>query len=278
MSNSNNLLKDKVVNARFIKEAVALVQLSEERHPVFSDTGQYPLNWGIDKPLCRHCWQELAAADGVCPICSEMLHLMEVSVIKVGAGILVSCPYASDILNAPWEIPDTNLTLIGEDELLILLPHDSVAEGITFLHERAYREKNLINIVFPGQEDIAFGDALAMARYFAENAASSSKGFLTKLFFSHSHMRSFDFEDYLPFDITRKLFETAAVIKSVFPGKDCSAIREILKKDRVNRVYELNRFYSMCNQNQKAVLDRIQIDNIDPAKALLLFQIVRYVR
>jgi hypothetical protein len=275
-------IKQKIVNAQTIYEAMVLAGLAQENHSVLQGICQNsPLDWNIHRPLCKHCWQELATENDVCSLCREILARMEGLTTKTDTGILVSCQSAEDVANALVASSiepsvDSNretISLISQKELLVLLPCFLTASFLTALQETA----PCLSIVFPGYGDMNFGDALAMARYFARNAEASESQCLTKFFFSHSHMRAFDMGDFFPFDFTKELFETASAIKSVFSKDDRNLICDLLKKDRVNRVYELNRFYSLCNPDQKHLLSRLQVDNSEPNRLLLLFQLVRYV-
>jgi len=275
-------IKQKLLNAQTIHEAMVLAGLVQENHSVLQGICQNsPLNWNIHRPLCKHCWQELATENGVCSLCREILARMEGLTTKTDTGILVSCQSAEDVANAfaaasvepSVDSYRETISLISQKELLVLLPCFMTASFLTALQETA----PCLSIVFPGYGDMNFGDALAMARYFARNAEASENQTLTKFFFSHSHMRAFDMGDFFPFDLTKELFETASAIKSVFLKDDRDLICGLLKKDRVNRVYGLNRFYSLCNPDQKNLLNRLQVDNSEPNRLLLLFQLVRYV-
>lgn len=274
----SDILRQKIVHARTIDDAVALIHMDHMHPDIFSRPVSHLLDWSIDKPLCRHCLQEIAETNGLCLICKETLAFMDSVDIRAGAGILVSSLHAPSILNAPWDIPDASVIMISETEALIILPHDSVGDGLMFLQETISDQSHCVGIVFPGKGVMTFGDALAMARYYAGSVNADDRGFYIKFFFNHAHMRAFDFDDYLPIALVQRLLETAAEVKAVFYGKDRAVICDLLKKDQVNRVYELTRFYSMCDQAQKALLSRIQMETIDPQKALFLFQLVRYVR
>ena len=272
-----NFLRQKIINAQTAEEAVGLIQLANSDHQFLSSSPGYPIAWNTDTPLCRHCWLELAGENGFCPLCQAIFDQIDKSAVRTGAAILVSYQYAEDIFNAFSDSSLEWLVPIRENELLVLLPSPKVAAFLYSLHEAAPYPGDLISIIFPTRGDMSFGDAIALARYFA-NSVQSSEGWLSsKFFFSYSHMRSFDFGDILPFELTSALFETAAAIKKTFSREDRSVISELLKKDQVNRVYEMNRFYSMCNPDQKALLNQINVEGLDPKSALLLFQLVRYV-
>lgn len=274
----SGVLRQKVVHARTIYDAVALIHMDHMHPDIFSGPVSHLLDWSIDKPLCRHCLQEIAETNGLCFICKDTLALIDAVDIRADAGILVSSIHPASILNAPWDIPDVSVMMISETEVLVVLPHDSVGDGLMLLMETLSDQSHCVGIVFPGKGVMTFADALAMARYYAGNVNADDRGFHIKFFFNHAHMRAFDFDDYLPISLVQRLLETAAEIKAVFHGKDRALMCELLKKDQVNRVYELTRFYSMCDQAQKALMSRIQMETIDPQKALLLFQLVRYVR
>jgi hypothetical protein len=275
--NPPDFLKQKAINAQTIKEAVIIVQMMNEKSTVSKIESSCPIEWGIDRSLCQHCWQELAEENGYCPLCQEILNQFDKSKNTAVTGMLVSGQYAAEIMNSLPNSADVIPVLIGDYEFLVLLPSSQIPMFLTTLEETASYQSNLVNIVFPGRGDMKFADVLAMARFYAKNAQNLDEGFLTKFFFNHSHMRAFDFENFLSFEITRKLFETAAIIKSAFPRDERSVIQDLLKKDRMNRIYELNRFCSMCNAEQKAVLKQIQIEDSDPERVLFLFQLVRYV-
>ena len=272
-----NFLRQKIINAQTAEEALALIQLANSGHQFPASASVYPIAWHTDIPLCRHCWMELAGENGFCSLCQAVFDQIEGSDSRIGAAILVLYQYAEDIFNAFSDSSPEWLAPISENELLILLPPFKVAGFLFFLHETAPHPSALISIVFPAHGDMAFGDAIAMARYFANSVQSFGGWFSSKFFFNYSHMRAFDFGDVLPFEITAALFETAAAIKKTFSREDRSVISELLKKDPVNRVYEMNRFYSMCNPEQKSLLNRINVEGLDPKSALLLFQLVRYV-
>ena len=263
--------KEKILNARTIQEAVILSKLDREKHSL-SNMEELPLAWSVDKPLCQYCLQELAGENSICALCDEISERAEES-RKENTAILVSYEYAQDVANAV----EDPFFLLNENQLLVLLPGFRVAEFLFFLKETTTPESHLLNIVFPGRGNMVFGDALAMARYYAENAEHYDDWFTTRFFFNHSHMRSLRFEDFFSFSVIETLFETASTIKSLFPKQDRSVIRELLNKDYVNRIYELNRFYSMCSKDQKTLLDRLKIDESDPERVLTLFQMVRYV-
>lgn len=263
--------KEKLLNARTIKDAAILTELAQEEHSL-SMQEKAPLLWSVDKPLCQYCLQELAGENSFCSLCNEISKRSE-EPRKENTGILISYEYVQDIINT-IEAP---CSLLNENQLLVLLPGFKVAEFLVFLKEAAPHKNPLLNIVFPGRGDMVFGDAVAMAGYYAENVEHYDDWFMTKFFFNHSHIRSLKLEDFFSFSVIETLFETASAIKSLFPGRERGVIRDILKKDYVNRVYETNRFYSMCNKEQKHLLAKLNIDESDPERVLILFQMVQYV-
>lgn len=267
-------LNEKLLNARTIEEAVILTALSQEEHPVSEPEKKDPLPWNSDKPLCQHCLQELAVDKNYCSFCSEILKQNQELKSNISAGVLVHYQHTLDLIN----ISEEPFVLLNDSELLILLPHFKVADFLCFLKETASHKSPIVNIIFPGRGDMLFCDALAMARYYAKNIQPSGYPFINKFFFNHSHMRSLSFEDFYSFNVAKALFEMASKIKPVFPPKNISVILDLLKKDDVNRVYELNRFYSMCNNDQKTLLNKIEIDESDPKRVQTLFQMVRYVQ
>lgn len=271
-----DLLTQKILNAQTIKEAAALVHLCRQDHPVLANTTRQPVSWGIDQPLCQRCWQELSGDDAFCPLCREVSNQIQLSRIRANTGILIFCQNETDLLTNCQAMSETTPVEISENELLVLLPSFEVANFLIFIKDHA-SDTGMTNIVFPGQGDMTFGDALSIARYVAGSVQIQQNSFLTKFYFSHSHMRAFDFETFLGFDITTRLFEMASVIKTVFSRDERKVITGLLRKDPINRAYELKRFYSMCGREQKSVLDRIQIDRIEAERGLLLFEIVRYV-
>lgn len=271
-----DLLAQKIFNAQTIKEAAALVQLCHQDHPVLSKTTRQPVNWGIDQPLCQRCWQELSDDDGFCPLCREVSNQIQLSKIRANTGILIFCQNETDLFTNCQALSETIPVKIRENEVLVLLPSFEVANFLVFIKNHVSRN-TMTNIVFPGQGDMTFGDALSIARYVAGSIQIRQNSFMTKFYFSHSHMRAFDFENFLDFDILSRLFEMASVIKTVFSRDEKNVIAGLLKKDPINRAYELKRFYSMCGRDQKSVLDRIQIDRIEAERGLLLFDLVRYV-
>lgn len=238
-------------NAQSIEEAFAFAGFKENE-------SEQPLAWSPDKPLCRHCWQDLAQEGDLCLTCKSMLPDARV---KVNAGILFRCEKPEQF------VAENGIThVLSRKELLILSPSSSVA-SIVLSFEGGWKSA----VVFPGRGDMLFGDALAMARYFATEIAG------IKIFFSHSHMRTLELNDVLEFDLAQKLFGVAATLQSVFLRDDLFILSDILRKDRMNKKYELSRFYSMCSQDQKELLDQLQITEINPARANLLLQLVRYV-
>jgi len=262
---SNGLLAHKILNARTIAGAIALVDLARENHSALNAANEHPLNWGTNRPLCQHCWQELSVDNGLCSLCREI----KAYTAKSNTGVLVFCHNAKNL-----EFQDVAPVSVSDTEKLVLLPAFMVAEFL------AYLQKNpspTINIVFPGNGGLTFGDALAIARYAAGKANIMDNLSVTKFYFNHSHMRAFDFDTFLGYDITTKLLEMASTIKSVFSADDRRIIVDLLKKNKVNRTYDLKRFYSMCGPSQKSVLDQIQIDRIDPQRGILLFKLARYV-
>lgn len=214
-----------MINARSIEEAVACAGFK-------ANESEPPLAWGPGKPLCRHCWQDLAQEDNLCQACKNMLPEDRA---KENTGILFRF---DDVEQAILE--GTVSHILSQKELLILCPRSSVA-SIFLSFEGGWKSA----VVFPGRGDMLFGDALAMARYFAAEIAG------IKFFFSHSHMRTLEVGDVLEFDIAQKLFGVARGLKSVFLGDDVLVLKDIFRKDRMNQRYELSRFYSMCSQDQK---------------------------
>ena len=208
--------------------------------------------WGPDKPLCMHCWQELA----FCPVCQEIPEYPESG---VNTGVLLT----GKVLEFAYELAQD----ISENETVVLLPAHRVADFLL-------NTSNLqAAVVFPGKGDMLFSDALAMARYYA----AAATGPFIKLFFSHSHMRTLALNDYLSPEIFERLCSVAGFIKSAFSLEERKIVSDMFHKDSTNQTYELSRFYSMCNTRQKNLLDEIQVRDIDPARGLLLFQITRYV-
>lgn len=262
-------LASKVLNAQSIAEAAALVRLARKNHPAIKTAYEHPLNWGIEVPLCQHCWQELSVDKGFCPLCRAISVHAKKSRTRVGTGVLVSCQDAK-YLDFKYGDPVS----ISDSELLFLLPAFKVGAFLVSLRENPFP---VINVVFPGNGDMAFGDALAIARYAAGKAHVTGNMHATKFYFSHAHMRAFDFDTFLGFDIVTRLFEMASVIKSVFSADDRHVLFGLLKKNKVNRTYELKRFYSMCDQYRKSVLEQIQIDRIAPQRGVLLLSLVKYV-
>lgn len=269
-------LAEKVLHARHIKEAVALEALFRQGDFVLSRIDGHPKAWDVDNPLCWNCWEEISEYGGYCSLCQAVANRLEASRIRANTGILVTCQNAKSLMSeCPWT-ENTTLVCISATELLALLPTHEVAGFLTDLRESTPPTCVQTNIVFPGNGELTFGDAVALARYSAGSV--QDQPFLTKFYFNHSHMRAFDFDTFIGFDITARLFETAAIIKSAFTRDDRAVIEGLLKKSHVNRLYELKRFYSMCNQDQKNILDQVQIDKIDPERGLLLFHLVRYVQ
>ena len=211
--------------------------------------------WGPDRPLCIHCWQELATDSAFCPFCLEIPEYPESG---VNTGVLLT----GKELELAYELAQD----ISENETVVLLPSHRVADFLLSI-------SNLqAAVVFPGKGDMFFSDALAMARYYA-----AATGYFIKIFFSHSHMRTLALNDYLSPEIFKRLCSVAGLIKSAFSPEERQIISDIFHKDSTNQTYELSRFYSMCNTQQKSLLDQIQVRDIDPARRLLLFQITRYV-
>jgi len=272
---STDYLTEKVLHARRIKEAVALEALFREGDFVLSSIHKHPPDWDVDKPLCQNCWEEISEYGGYCSLCQTVSSRLEASRIKANTGILIACQNAKALMPCcPW-IEEATIVCISETELLVLLPTYEVANFLTDLRASAPPTEALTNIVFPGNGELTFADAVALARYSA--GSIQNHPFLTKFYFNHSHMRAFDFDTFLGFDITARLFKLATIIKSAFSRDDRAVIEGLLKKSEVNRVYELKRFYSMCGQDQKNILDQVQIDKIAPERGLLLFHLVRYV-
>jgi len=237
----------RLIEAQTIKEAAGFIDL---QNPGGLCT------WGPDKPLCMHCWQELAKDSAFCSVCQE---IPEYPGPGVNTGVLLT---GKDL-----GLPDELAQDISDNEAVVLLPSHRVADFLLSI-------SNLqAAVVFPGKGDMHFSDALAIARYYATAAAGS----FIKLFFSHSHMRTLSLDDYLSLELFERLCSVAGLIKSAFSPEERKIISDIFHKDSTNQTYELSRFYSMCNTRQKKLLDEIQIRDIDPVRGLILFQITRYV-
>ncbi|WP_291322558.1 hypothetical protein [Desulfonatronospira sp.] len=235
------------LEARTITEAAAYISL------------QNPgglCNWGPDRPLCMHCLQETATNSRYCPVCQSIPDYPDAG---VNTGLLLT---GKDL-----QLSGEPAQSISDSETVVLLPSYKVADFLLNF------SKLQGAVVFPGTGDMFFSDATAIARYYS---AAVTKPFI-KLFFSHSHMRTLSLEDYLTPELFERLCSVAVLIKSAFNPEERILISGILHKDSTNQTYELSRFYSMCNTRQKNLLDRIQIQDIDPVRGLLLFQITRYV-
>ncbi|MDY6868456.1 MAG: hypothetical protein SVT56_11245 [Chloroflexota bacterium] len=224
---STDYLTEKILHARRIKEAVALEALFREGDFVLSSIHKDPPHWDVDKPLCQYCWEELSEYGDYCPLCQAVASRLEASRIKANTGILIACQNAKALMPECHFIEETTLVCISGTELLVLLPTYQVAGFLTALRESRPPTEALTNIVFPGNGELTFGDAIALARYSA--GSIQDQPFLTKFYFNHSHMRAFDFDTFLSFDITTRLFETAAIIKSAFSSDDRAVIKELLK-------------------------------------------------
>ncbi len=263
------------MNSQSVEEAAILIKLYREYSPLLTNISPSPLNWSWDYPLCQRCWQELAETKGLCPLCNEMSDRLQSTKIPTGSAILISCPSAEEFSDTLPDYEQIYHAPLTSQLLLVLLPNTSVSEFLLSLQK--YKADPFIVIVFPAQGDMNFGDSLAMARYFHTNLEYYEDGIWIKFFYSHAHMRSFDFDDFLSCDIAERLFQAAQIIKQVFYREDISVILNLLQKNEINKSYELSRFYSMCNQDQKSVLEQIQIDRLDPHRASLLLRLTKYV-
>lgn len=229
-----------------------------------------PIAWSPDKPLCCHCWNELAKLDSLCLTCSEVLKNTQRRT-RHNTGILIHSQDAGEISSLTWEGPI--VSSISQNELLLLTRASSVSKVVMSLQDSRWS----CAVIFPARGDMIFADALAMSRYYASQIISSYPEHSVKVFFNHSHMRTLDLGDMLRIDLLFQLSNMALMLKETFPRDKLSALKYIFTKDRINQKYELNRFYSMCNQDQKLFLSQLEMTELDPARVKMLINMVRYV-
>ncbi len=256
-------MMDYILNCQSVEEAVAGKTLD-------LSMPEMPVAWSPDKPLCSHCWNDLACQDDLCQTCKGVLDNTEEQA-EDNTGILIFDPDDQEL--SGLIIEDIVTYQISQSELLILTPGSKVLSLVLSLRDYSWS----CTVIFPARGDMIFADALAMSRYYAGQIASSYPEYSIKLFFNHSHMRTLDLRDVINIDLLFKLTNVTAELKRTFPRDKLSALKYIFTKDRTNQKYELNRFYSMCSQDQKILMDQLEISELEPSRAMMLLQMIRYV-
>lgn len=252
-----------ILHCQSVEEAVVWANLDLPER-------ESPIAWSPDKYLCCHCWSDLAKVDDLCLTCSEVLKNIDREA-NHNAGILIHSQDAGELSSLTWEGPI--VSSISQNELLLLTHASNASKLVISLHDSRWS----CAVIFPSRGDMIFADALAMSRYYASQIISSYPDYSVKIFFNHSHMRTLDLGNMLSIDLLSQLSNVALMFKESFPGDKISALNYIFTKDRINQKYELNRFYSMCNQDQKLLLSQIEMTELDPSRAKMLINMVRYV-